>query len=61
MGSLIKQVNTHTHENRYPHPHRGFRRPLRLPAASSAATTTTNADRQVSSPPPNAADCVTYV
>ena len=60
-GKLNKQVNTHTHENRYPHPHRGFRRPLRLPAACSSAAATTNAPRQVSSPPPRAVDCDTYV
>jgi hypothetical protein len=57
-GKLNKQVNTHTHENRYPHPHRGFRRSLRLPAASSAATTTSS-DWQVSSPPPRADGCKT--
>jgi hypothetical protein len=60
-GKLNKQVNTHTHENRYPYPYRGFRRPLRLPAACSSAAATTNAQRQVSSPPPSAAGCETYV
>lgn len=60
-GKLNKQVNTHTHENRYPYPYRGFRRPLRLPAACSSAAATTNAQRQVSSPPLGAAGCETYV
>lgn len=40
---------THTHENRYPHPHRVRRRPCFLPAADPSATTTTGVLGQVMS------------